>query len=138
MSRLTRILAEIDPTAFALVHESYLKLTGGEAPRRWEGRHHFYRAASLAQATLYLARAPKSNAIKRAYLAAAADAGVTAREPVPYHLRNGVTALMKAEGYGEGYRYVHDDPGARDQMTCLPEALKRRVYVEPDRPDSAK
>ena len=89
----------------------------------------------LAQATIYLAKAPKSNAIKRAYSAAAEDAAVTAREPVPYHLRNAITGLMKSEGYGQGYRYVHDDLDARDEMTCLPEALKGREYVEPDGSD---
>ena len=84
----------------------------------------------LSQATIYLARAPKSNAIKRAYLAAAADAAATAREPVPLHLRNAVTPLMKATGYGEGYRYVHDDPDARGEMDCLPEGLRGRIYLD--------
>jgi putative ATPase len=82
----------------------------------------------LAQATLYLARAPKSNAIKRAYFAAAADAAESAREPVPLHLRNAITPLMKRVGYGEGYRYAHDDPRAREEMECLPEALRGRRY----------
>ena len=88
----------------------------------------------LSQATIYLARAPKSNAIKRAYFAAAADAAETAREPVPIHLRNAVTPLMKREGYGQGYRYVHDDPEARGEMICLPETLRGRDYLGPDRP----
>ena len=79
----------------------------------------------LSQATIYLAHAPKSNAIKRAYFAAAEDAAATAREPVPLHLRNAVTPLMKATGYGQGYRYVHDDPAARGEMACLPESLRR-------------
>jgi putative ATPase len=83
----------------------------------------------LTQATLYLAGAPKSNAVKRAYSAAAADAEATAREPVPLHLRNAVTPLMKSFGYGEGYRYVHDDPQSREEMTCLPEPLRGRVYI---------
>ncbi len=82
----------------------------------------------LSQATLYLANAPKSNAVKRAYFAAAADAARTAREPVPLHLRNAVTPLMKGIGYGQGYRYVHDDPRAREEMPCLPDALRGRVY----------
>ena len=82
----------------------------------------------LSQAVLYLARAPKSNRIKRAYFAAAADAAATAREPVPLHLRNAVTPLLKNVGYGEGYRYIHDDPAAADQMPCLPESLVGRVY----------
>ena len=84
----------------------------------------------LSQATIYLARAPKSNAIKRAYHAAAADAAETAREPVPLHLRNAVTPLMKANAYGQGYRYVHDDPSAKGGMACLPEDLAGRVYFD--------
>lgn len=86
----------------------------------------------LSQATIYLARAPKSNAVKRAYQAALADASETAREPVPLHLRNAVTALMKQVGYGEGYRYVHSDPQAKDEMECLPESLRGRKYFEED------
>ena len=84
----------------------------------------------LSQATIYLAKAPKSNAIKRAYYAAATDAAETAREPVPLHLRNAVTPLMKHVGYGEGYRYVHEDPEAQKEMPCLPESLKGRKYLE--------
>ena len=86
----------------------------------------------LTQATIYLAQAPKSNTVKRAYFAAAEDAAATAREPVPLHLRNAVTGLLKSVGYGKGYRYVHDDPGAKGEMPCLPERLAGRVYVEPD------
>lgn len=84
----------------------------------------------LSQATIYLARAPKSNAVKRAYFAAAADASETAREPVPLHLRNAVTPLMKRVGYGGGYRYVHSDPKAKEEMACLPESLRGKVYYE--------
>jgi len=83
----------------------------------------------LSQATIYLAQAPKSNAIKRAYFAAAADAAATAREPVPLHLRNAPTGLMKAAGYGKGYRYVHDDPNAKDEMACLPPGLIGKKYL---------
>lgn len=86
----------------------------------------------LSQATIYLANAPKSNAIKRAYHAAVSDAAETAREPVPLHLRNAVTPLMKHVGYGEGYRYVHSDPEAKDEMSCLPESLRGRKYYEED------
>ena len=89
----------------------------------------------LSQATIYLAKAPKSNAVKNAYGAAAADAATTAREAVPLHLRNAVTPLMKGIGYGQGYRSVHDDPQAREEMPCLPEALRDRVYFEPDNSD---
>lgn len=84
----------------------------------------------LSQATIYLARAPKSNAVKRAYSAAAADAAETAREPVPLHLRNAVTPLMKHIGYGEGYRYVHQDPLAKEEMNCLPQSLKDKEYFK--------
>ncbi|MGH9944387.1 MAG: replication-associated recombination protein A [Pyrinomonadaceae bacterium] len=83
----------------------------------------------LSQATIYLAHAPKSNAVKRAYHAAVEDARETAREPVPLHLRNAVTPLMKRVGYGGGYRYVHDDAAAREEMPCLPESLRGREYV---------
>ena len=86
----------------------------------------------LAQATIYLARAPKSNAVLKAYSAAAADAMETAREPVPLHLRNAPTPLMKHIGYGEGYRYVHSDAGAKDEMECLPAPLAGRRYFHAD------
>jgi putative ATPase len=83
----------------------------------------------LAQATIYLAQARKSNLVMKAYVAAAADAAVSAREPVPLHLRNAVTALMKRAGYGQGYRYIHDDPAAGREMPCLPEAFQGRDYL---------
>jgi putative ATPase len=82
----------------------------------------------LTQATIYLAQAPKSNAVKSAYHAAALDAEETARVPVPLHLRNAVTPLMKQVGYGKEYRYVHNDPHAREEMECLPEQLRGRKY----------
>jgi putative ATPase len=85
----------------------------------------------LTQATIYLARAPKSDIVKRAYRAAAADAAATAAEPVPLHLRNAVTPLMKAQGYGEGYRYAHSDPVGSREMECLPASLRGRTYVDP-------
>jgi len=86
----------------------------------------------LTQATIYLARAPKSNAILRAYSAAHKDAAETSREPVPLHLRNAATPLMKHLGYGREYRYVHEDAAAQDEMSCLPEKLRGRIYFEPD------
>src|SRR5258708_20766932 len=82
----------------------------------------------LTQATIYLARAPKSNAVLRAYSAAHKDAAETAREPVPLHLRNAVTPLMKHLGYGKDYRYVHSDAEAKNEMSCLPQKLRGRVY----------
>jgi putative ATPase len=84
----------------------------------------------LSQATIYLARAPKSNAVKRAYYAALEDATETAREPVPLHLRNAITPLMRRVGYGVGYRYVHSDPSAKEEMACLPERLQGHVYYD--------
>ena len=92
----------------------------------------------LAQATIYLARAPKSNGVLRAYSAAAADAMETAREPVPLHLRNAVTPLMKHIGYGEGYRYIHNDPDAKGEMECLPSQLSGRRYFTRDDQEQQK
>jgi putative ATPase len=89
----------------------------------------------LAQATIYLACAPKSNAVLRAYSAARNDATETAREPVPLHLRNAATPLMKNLGYGKDYRYVHSDAEAKEEMSCLPEKLKGKVYFEDDAED---
>jgi putative ATPase len=89
----------------------------------------------LSQATIYLANAPKSNVVKNAYSAAAEDAASTAREPVPLHLRNAVTSLMKSVGYGQGYRYVHDDPQAQEEMPCLPDSLRGRIYFKRDDPE---
>jgi len=86
----------------------------------------------LAQATIYLARAPKSNGVLRAYSAAHRDAAETGREPVPLHLRNAATPLMKNLGYGKDYRYVHSDAEAKEEMSCLPEKLKGKVYYEDD------
>jgi putative ATPase len=88
----------------------------------------------LAQATMYLARAPKSNTVLRAYSAAHADAVETSREPVPLHLRNAATPLMKHLGYGKEYRYVHSDTAAKEEMACLPEKLAGRVYFEDEEP----
>ncbi len=86
----------------------------------------------LSQAVVYLAQAPKSNAVKNAYFAAATDAAETSREPVPLHLRNAVTPLMKQIGYGKDYRYVHSDPDAKEEMECLPPQLRGRKYFETD------
>jgi putative ATPase len=87
----------------------------------------------LTQATIYLAQAPKSNAVLNAYQAAAADAAETAREPVPLHLRNAPTPLMKHTGYGQGYRYVHTDPSAKEEMECLPARLSGRTYFRKEK-----
>src|ERR1043166_3887265 len=84
----------------------------------------------LSQAAIYLARAPKSNAVKSAYFAAVTDAAETAREPVPLHLRNAPTPLMKHLGYGKDYRNVHKDKRAQEEMECLPEQLRGRKYFQ--------
>ena len=83
---------------------------------------------ALVQAAVYLARAKKSNAIYKAYAAAKQDVQATAAEPVPLHLRNAPTSLMKNLGYGKGYRYVHDDPAAAEEMRCMPPGLENRDY----------
>ena len=86
---------------------------------------------ALAQAVIYLATAPKSNAVYAAYSRAAADAHQQAAEPVPLHLRNAPTQLMQEHGYGKGYAYAHDDPDAVAAMSCLPPALAERRYYRP-------
>ncbi len=88
---------------------------------------------ALVQAAVYLARAPKSNAVYRAYGRAAEDVERTAAEPVPLHLRNAPTGLMREVGYGKGYRYAHDDPSAVGEMTCLPPSLLGRDYFDDPR-----
>ena len=86
----------------------------------------------LAEAALYLALAPKSNTALTSYQAALADVRERGQLPVPLHLRNAVTGLMKSLGYGAGYQYAHDRPGhvAPDQVH-LPEALAGRRYYTP-------
>ena len=86
---------------------------------------------ALAQATVYLALAPKSNALYRAYGAVREDVQNTRNDPVPSHLRNAVTGLMKDLGYGAGYKYAHDYADAKVEQEHLPESLKGRVYWEP-------
>ena len=87
---------------------------------------------ALAQAAVFLARAPKSNALYVAYGEARSDLEHSSAEPVPLHLRNAATPLMKAVGYGHGYRYAHDDPAAREEMECLPPSLRGRRYFPPE------
>jgi putative ATPase len=84
---------------------------------------------ALTQATLYLALAPKSNAVVETYGSAMKDALETEREPVPLHLRNASTSLMKGLGYGRGYQYAHDfESGRAEDMACLPENLRGKKY----------
>jgi putative ATPase len=86
---------------------------------------------ALAQAVVYLCAAPKSNALYTAYGAAQEDVERTAQDPVPLHLRNAPTGLMKAFGYGEGYQYAHNLENRVADMQCLPDNLKDRVYYHP-------
>ena len=86
---------------------------------------------ALAQAVVYLSLAPKSNALYTAYGAVQADVERTAAEPVPLHLRNAPTGLMKNLGYGKGYQYAHDLDSKVADMQCLPDNLKDRIYYHP-------
>ena len=86
---------------------------------------------ALAQAVVYLALAPKSNALYTAYGEVQADVERTVAEPVPLHLRNAPTGLMKHLGYGQGYQYAHDIEDKVADMQCLPDNLKDRRYYQP-------
>jgi putative ATPase len=86
---------------------------------------------ALAQAAIYLATAPKSNAVYKAYLAAAEAASAEVAEPVPLHLRNAPTRLMRELDYGKGYRYAHDEVAGVANMKCLPPAHEGRSFYEP-------
>ncbi len=86
---------------------------------------------ALAQAAVYLSLAPKSNALYVGYGNVMEDVRKTEADPVPLHLRNAVTGLMKNIGYGEGYKYAHNFEEKVTDMTCLPENLAGRVYYQP-------
>jgi putative ATPase len=86
---------------------------------------------ALAQAAVYLSLAPKSNALYVAYGSVMEDVQKTEAEPVPLHLRNAVTGLMKNIGYGEGYKYAHDFEEKVTEMQCLPDNLVGRTYYKP-------
>ena len=86
---------------------------------------------ALAQAVVYLALAPKSNAVYTAYAAVRADVEATAAEPVPRHLRNAPTKLMKSLDYGKDYQYAHDLEGRVADMQCLPTGLAHKRYYHP-------
>ena len=88
-------------------------------------------ALALAQAVAYLALAPKSNALYTAYSAVLEDVEKTAAEPVPLHIRNAPTELMKQVGYGKGYQYAHDLETKVADMDCLPDNLRGRQYYHP-------
>ena len=86
---------------------------------------------ALAQAAVYLSLAPKSNALYTGYGAVVEDLQNTRSEPVPLHLRNAVTGLMKNIGYGKGYQYAHNEQDKVAGMTCLPESLAAKTYYHP-------
>ena len=86
---------------------------------------------ALAQAAVYLSLAPKSNAVYTGYGAVTADLESTRTDPVPLHLRNAPTGLMKNIGYGKGYQYAHDREDKVTDMTCLPESLAGKIYYRP-------
>jgi putative ATPase len=87
---------------------------------------------ALAQAVIYLASAPKSNAVYQAYEAAATDALNMLQHPVPLHLRNAPTKLMKELGYAKGYKYAHNyQKGKAEEMNCLPDELQGVKYYTP-------
>jgi putative ATPase len=86
---------------------------------------------ALAEAVVYLAVAPKSNALYTAYGAVQRDVQETASDPVPLHLRNAPTRLMKDIGYGSGYEYAHNLEEKVADMQCLPDNLKGRTYYHP-------
>ena len=87
----------------------------------------------LTQAVVYMALAPKSNALYTAYEAARGDAAREVAEPVPLHLRNAVTGLMKRLDYGKGYQYAHDAEERLTAMSCLPESMAGKKYYRPTR-----
>jgi putative ATPase len=86
---------------------------------------------ALAQAAVYLSLSPKSNALYTAYGAVLTEVHQTEADPVPLHLRNAVTGLMKNIGYGEGYKYAHDFEEKVTDMSCLPENLSGRSWYKP-------
>lgn len=88
-------------------------------------------SVNLAQAVVYMALSPKSNALYNAYNNAAEDAKTTIAQPVPLHLRNAPTKLMAQVGYGKGYKYAHDFESKVTDMECLPDNLKNRKYYIP-------
>jgi putative ATPase len=88
-------------------------------------------ALALAEAVVYLSVAPKSNALYTAYGAVQRDVEQTAADPVPLHLRNAPTSLMKDLGYGKDYQYAHDFDEKVTDMQCLPDNLKNRTYYRP-------
>ena len=90
-------------------------------------------ALALAQAVVYMALSPKSNALYRGYRKAAQEVARGHNPPVPLHLRNAPTQLMKGLGYGDGYDYAHDNVDGLSEMSCLPDSLRDTNYYKPGR-----
>ena len=111
-----------DPQALAITMDA---LQAYEALGRPEGE------LALAQAVLYLATAPKSNATYMAYGDAQADVRKFGSLPVPLHVRNAPTKLMKELGYGKGYKYAHDHPSSLVEQEYFPSELRNRTYYHP-------
>jgi putative ATPase len=86
---------------------------------------------ALAEAVVYLCLAPKSNSVYKAWGVVKQEVEEHRQEPVPLHLRNAPTKLMKELDYGKGYRYAHDEEGKVADMDCLPDSLKGRNYYQP-------
>ncbi len=124
--RLTRFASEdvglADPRALELVIAAYQACHYIGMPEC---------SVHLTQAVVYLSLAPKSNALYMAYEHAKTDAQKQLAEPVPLHIRNAVTSLMKDVGYGKGYQYAHDTKDKLTDMRCLPDSLLGTVYYEP-------
>ena len=125
--RVVRIASEdigiADPRALTLALDAWVTYERLGSP---EGE------LAIAQAVIYLACAPKSNAVYNAFGAAAEDVKTRGTLEVPLHIRNAPTRLLKALDYGKGYRYAHDEPdGFAAGETYLPDELVGRVYYEP-------
>jgi putative ATPase len=111
-----------DPMALQLATSAMLATQNLGLP---EGR------LQLAQAAIYLAQAPKSNAVIRAIDAALAEVREGDQHAIPLHLRNAVTGLARQQGHGEGYRYAHDEPDGVAPMQCLPDRLVGQQFYRP-------
>jgi len=90
-------------------------------------------ALALAQAVVYMALSPKSNALYKGYKKTVQEVARGHNPPVPLHLRNAPTRLMKGLGYGDGYEYAHDNADGLSEMSCLPDSLRNTNYYEPGR-----
>ena len=88
-------------------------------------------ALSLAQAAVYLALAPKSNAVYRGYGEAVEEVNRTRNLPVPLHLRNAPTSMMRQMGYGQDYRYAHEEAMGVAAMECLPDGIGKNEFYKP-------